>query len=196
MYDPLHYVALYPHGELGWTPCLPLQTQGRSSSANSIAESSRGSTTTTSKGKRKRQLSIAEFYTYRLMRRANQPALLHHGGRLLQEYVVDMAAKIENHRLQHIKNNQDELRADLYQGLQDAVSAGTSSAEALGKRVILPKSFHGSPRHLNEEYHNAMARVRRYGKPSGTHSQVTHKSLTSHSHVTHKSLTSHSLNEC
>lgn len=36
------------------------------------------------------------------------------GGRLLHQYVVDAYTVIEQERLQWIRNNQDQLRADLY----------------------------------------------------------------------------------
>jgi hypothetical protein len=51
-------------------------------------------------------------------------SVLHHGRRLFQQYAVDMYAKIEGDRLNYLRFNQKELRADLYQGLSDAITAG------------------------------------------------------------------------
>ncbi|GJT56209.1 ATP-dependent DNA helicase PIF1-like protein [Tanacetum coccineum] len=48
-------------------------------------------------------------------------------------------------------NNQDTLRVDLYHNLRDAVTRGDISAAGLGKRIVLPKTFTGSPRQLS--YH-------------------------------------------
>jgi hypothetical protein len=41
-----------------------------------------------------------------------------------------------------------KLRADLYQGLQDAIAASDTSAHAIGQRIILPSSFTVGPRHM------------------------------------------------
>ena len=45
-------------------------------------------------------------------------------GRLYQQYVVDMYAKIESQRLFYLRSNQKKLRTDIYQGIQDAVVNG------------------------------------------------------------------------
>ena len=34
-----------------------------------------------------------------------------------------------------------------------------------GKRIILPSTFNGSPRHMNKLFQNAMALIRKFGKP-------------------------------
>ena len=54
-------------------------------------------------------------------------SLLLHGGRLLQQYVVDNYVKIETMRLRYLRNNQDIIRAELYQGLQDALASGETT---------------------------------------------------------------------
>ena len=50
---------------------------------------------------------------------------------LTQQYVVDQFAKIELSRLNFIKNNQKEMRAELYNGLKDAVTK--NDGENIGK---------------------------------------------------------------
>ena len=59
--------------------------------------------------------------------------------RLFQQYVVDMYAKIESSRLQYLRFNQNQLCADLYQGLADAVvsSDGQPDGSFLGKKFFL-----------------------------------------------------------
>ena len=42
---------------------------------------------------------------------------------------------------------------------------GDTDAKSLGKRVILPSSFTGSPRYMAEKYHDAIAICRWYGNP-------------------------------
>ena len=88
-------------------------------------------------------------------------------GRLFQQYIVDMYAKIEFNRLKYLRYNQSQLHADLYQGLADAVesSDGQVDGSLLGKKVILPSSFTGSPRYQHQLYQDAMAIVWQFGKP-------------------------------
>ncbi|MGC8035681.1 hypothetical protein ACP3WA_26600, partial [Salmonella enterica] len=59
-----------------------------------------------------------QFYAYRLMMRDGFNTILR-SGRLFQQYVVDEYAKIEMQCLNYVRYNQDKLRSDLYQGLED-----------------------------------------------------------------------------
>ncbi|WVZ63174.1 hypothetical protein U9M48_012829 [Paspalum notatum var. saurae] len=65
----------------------------------------------------------------------------------------------------YIRNNQERLRADLYQGLVDSLHAGEARADAVGKRTVLATSFIGGPRDMRHRYMDAMVLVRKYGKP-------------------------------
>jgi hypothetical protein len=69
---------------------------------------------------------------------------------------VDAYAAIEQCRLKYMCLNQKKLRADLYQGLKDAIAVGDNSAAAIGQRIILPSSFIVSPRHMVQNYQDAM----------------------------------------
>ena len=54
--------------------------------------------------------------------------------------------KIERDRLNYIENQlQEDIRAASYKGLVDALSVGDDGRD-IGRRVILPSSFIGSPR--------------------------------------------------
>ena len=53
------------------------------------------------------------------------------GKHLFQQFAVDTYIKIESSRLDYIQNNQDSLRADLYQGLVDSLNAGEGRAMML-----------------------------------------------------------------
>lgn len=68
------------------------------------------------------------------------------GGRLTQQYVVDMYIKIESIRLAFIlqPSTQVLIRADLYQGLLDSIVAGETRASMIGKHIVLPPTFIGS----------------------------------------------------
>jgi len=79
---------------------------------------------------------------------------------------VDAYATIEQNRLKYLRLNQKKLRADLYQGLQDTIAAGDNNIVAIGQRIILPSSFTIGPRHMVQNYQNAMAICRWAGCPN------------------------------
>jgi hypothetical protein len=49
--------------------------------------------------------------------------------------------------------------------LVDSLHAGEGREEAVGKRTVMPSSFIGGPRDMRRRYMDAMALVRRFGKP-------------------------------
>jgi len=53
----------------------------------------------------------------------------------------------------------------LYNGLQDALNAGDIFGNDIGQKMILPSSFQGGDRTMGQLYQDAMARVRKFGKP-------------------------------
>ena len=108
---------------------------------------------------------MREFWAYRFQQRQNEGTTMLQGGRLFNQLAVDCYAAIEQDRLNYIQTHQSELRADLYQGLQDAVVAGDTDASAIGKRIVLPSSFTGSPRYMLQQYHDALAICRLIGPP-------------------------------
>jgi len=91
------------------------------------------------------------------------PILL--GKRLFQQFAVDTYVKIESARLDYFRNKQDQIRADLYQGLVDSLHAGEGRANAIDKRTVLGMSFIRGPRDMRRRYMDAMALVRKYGRP-------------------------------
>jgi len=90
---------------------------------------------------------------------------MHWSGRLFQQYIVDMAAKIEQNDLNWVRHNQKTLRANVYNGFSDALDSADGDASRVGKKLILPSSFSGSPRAMMQNYQDSMAVVRHYGKP-------------------------------
>jgi hypothetical protein len=110
-------------------------------------------------------VTMREYYCYKFHVRPNifNPVL--YDGRLFQQFAVDTYIKIESSRLDYIWNHQKEIRADLYQGLLDSIQTGEDRGDAVGKRTILSSSFIGGPRDKMRRYLDAMALVRKYGKP-------------------------------
>ena len=77
---------------------------------------------------------------------------------------MDQYCKIEQQRLAWCRFNQPVLRSHVYCSIQDATEEGDCSASSIGRRIILPSSFGGSPRHMHGQYQDAMAIVGKKGK--------------------------------
>ncbi|KAG9219893.1 hypothetical protein CCMSSC00406_0010065 [Pleurotus cornucopiae] len=76
-----------------------------------------------------------------------------------------MWASADQARLRYLKKNQNEIRASLYSGLEDAFRGeGDADLSQLGKRYILPSSYIGGPRHMQQRFQDAMAIARRFRK--------------------------------
>ncbi|KAF0291134.1 hypothetical protein FJT64_010680 [Amphibalanus amphitrite] len=143
-FDPLHFVLLFPLGTTGWHPATAQAPQpGR---------------------ERQRMVTTLQFYAYRLQIRPHQDDSLHRAGRLFQEFVCMAYAKVEAIRLKYISTHQREIRADLYQSVRDAVAADAELGQqeqpeegreqagvpVVGRRVVLPATFIGGPRHMRQ----------------------------------------------
>jgi len=145
--DPLAYPLLFPKGDFGWDPSLK-HVQNRTEHRNS--------------------LTMLEYASYRLASREGF-SLLQRSEKLTLQWVVDMYVRIEGTRLQYIRDNQSSLRADLYLNIVDHLHqrGGVERSNAsIGKQVILPSSFVGSPRNMHQNFLDAMSIVQKFGKPS------------------------------
>ena len=152
-YDPLSYVVTHCNGDLGWT----YQTYPKWSFRDGIWE------------QQNKYVSAREYYAYRAQIRdkptcAVMKDTLLYGGPLALQYWVDIYVKIEHDRLNYIRFNQAQLRAESYGGLMDAIETGQQNRA--GVQVILPSSFTGGPRYQFQNYQDAMGIVRKHGKPT------------------------------
>lgn len=132
-YDPLQYPIMFPYGTDGYSIDL--------------------------KQKNGTTLSAMQFYRFRFMIRDTNYLLRLCG--LLNLYAVDMYAKIESERLLYLRMNQTKLRCEEYVHLRDSLS--TDNSADIGKLVVLPSSFVGSPRYMNERAQDGLTYVRKYG---------------------------------
>lgn len=91
---------------------------------------------------------------------------MHRGQKLFQQYLVDAYVRTEGARLQWLRCNQKQLRVEQYKGLMDYIHQPELAENYdVGKAVILPSTFTGSPRNMQQNYQDAMAIVRKFGKP-------------------------------
>ncbi len=104
---------------------------------------------------------------YRFLIMQIDPRTVNHISRcrqLFHQFMVDMYATNESERSLYVRLNQKKLRVDKYIHLRNAI-ANDGNADNLGQLVILPSSFTGSPRYMDEYTQDAMTYVRNYGRP-------------------------------
>jgi len=145
-YDALQYPLMFCRGEDGYHFEIKQVNPGTNEITN-------------------KKVSAMDFYSYRIMVRHEQFNHILRYGQLFNQFLVDMYAKIESERLLYIRLNQNKLRADEYVHLRDAIANDGNIAE-MGKLVILPATFTGSPRHMHEYAQDAFVYVRAYGRPN------------------------------
>jgi len=74
--------------------------------------------------------------------------------------------RIESERLNYIRYHHVELRQDMYANICDFLeNEAEQNLCRVGRMVVSPSSFSGSPRNMNERYQDAMSIVRYHGKP-------------------------------
>ncbi|XP_075194167.1 uncharacterized protein LOC142294949 [Anomaloglossus baeobatrachus] len=138
--DALLYPLFFPRGDQGWHENL--QQQGTT-----------------------RRITQLQYYSFQLSVRNHFNPILN-GGKLTQQYLVDAYVKIEANRLNYIRQNQKILKVEDYCVLQEHLQQKSiEKGIPIGKTVILPSSFEGSPRNMQQRYQDAMAIVTKYGKP-------------------------------
>jgi len=145
-YDPLAYVITHLYGDGGFHLGIPKYDVKKKMYME------------------KGNMSAMDYYSYRSQIRSRDEDCLLYGGLLAQQYWVDMYAKYELNKLNWLRRNQDKLKVNSYQGLVDAVGRGEVCADS--RDVILPSTFIGSQRHMEQCYQDAMAIVAHYGKPT------------------------------
>jgi hypothetical protein len=112
LYHTLHYVLLYPFGE-----------PGRDFSMNLLDP--RGRRTRT-------RVTTQMYYRYLLYTRSNTFNIKHRGGRLFQQWLVDVQAAVEKERLDFLRNSQPLLRTEKYRNLQKQLGQDDSNPAAIG----------------------------------------------------------------
>uniref|UniRef100_K3Y356 ATP-dependent DNA helicase n=1 Tax=Setaria italica TaxID=4555 RepID=K3Y356_SETIT len=113
----------------------------------------------------KNEVTMLEYYAFRLQQRRSEAITLIFGDRLFQQYIVDVFASVEENRLRFIIKNNKSLRSEIYKGIHDALHKGDFEGNNVGREVILSGSFTGSKRYMVQNYQDAMVICRFYGPP-------------------------------
>ncbi|CAL4917033.1 unnamed protein product [Urochloa decumbens] len=141
----MQYPLIFPYGEDGYRCGIRYKENGVSNG--------------------KKYITMLEYYAYRLQQRSDQSMLMLMCGNLSMQFLVDVYTCIEQCRLNWIRKNQGALRTELFSGLRDAIRKGDTRTEQVGRRILLPASFQGSPRCKEQNYQDAMAICRWAGYP-------------------------------
>ncbi|KAI3507904.1 hypothetical protein L1887_22900 [Cichorium endivia] len=146
-YLPLQYPLLFPYGDDGYRVDIP----------------HRGITSLTNK--KRRNCTMREFFAYRIQDRINTFSLILNSKRLFQQFLVDAYTMIESERLNFIRNQQKVLRCETYEHLHNIKHEGNNNISNIGQRVILPSSFTGGARYMQQNYLDAMSLCKWFGYP-------------------------------
>ncbi|XP_065684594.1 uncharacterized protein LOC136096905 [Hydra vulgaris] len=143
--DPMVYPLFFPRGDAGWHNQLVHNPERATLIRNHV--------------------TLSQFYNYRLSVWQFFCSLFY-GKKLFQQYAVDAYVKIEGQRLAFIRNNQNKLRSEQYDALHEHVNNIANDRNIRpGRVVVLPSSYVGSPRALRENFEDAIAIIKKYGKP-------------------------------
>lgn len=147
--DPLCHALIYTRGEFGFRPGI------KHSKSSKIGNYS--------------NTSVREFYAYRFSPRAeDEKNHVFKCGKLFQQALVNSYVKIENNRLDFLRQPQQQkrFRSENQKGLMDFLNKRAVENDLqLGSLHILPSSFVGSERYMRQAYQDGMAMVAQFGKP-------------------------------
>ncbi|XP_011858618.1 PREDICTED: uncharacterized protein LOC105556155 [Vollenhovia emeryi] len=122
--DSMCYPLLYPYGNDGWHS--ELKTNNPKYPGFKVTQ--------------------MDYYAHLLAPRA-EFSHFQRAGKLRCQFILDAYMKTEANRINYIKMNQPQIRAELYSGLMDHLhNRAQNEGITAGIPVILPSSFMGSPR--------------------------------------------------
>ena len=160
MFPSMHFVLLFPTGQLGWHPKLTYK-DGEQVENNPPPRAPGQEEEENQEPTKRGYVTQLEYTAYRLHTRKNESDHLFRSERLFQEYIVSMWASNEQFKLSWVSNHQKQLRAETYAGVADSI--GNADGANIGKRVILPSSFSGGSRNMVQHCQDALALNRHFG---------------------------------
>ncbi|KAL5132868.1 hypothetical protein HKD37_03G006287 [Glycine soja] len=146
-YLPLQYPLLYPKGEDGYRVDIPHKDHANIYTA------------------KRKKVTLREYFYYRLQSRTNEAQTILHSKRLFQQWIVDGYCMIESQKLNYVRQHQQQLRVDKYINLSASNDHPETLGRDKGKRIILPSSFVGSQRYMEQLYFDGMTICGHLGFP-------------------------------
>jgi len=123
-YLPLAYPLLFPTGQTGFHWGLAWAGER-------------------SKEQQNLHVSFNAWCRYILYPRPGNKVIPFKFGRLFQQFIVDLWASGDQHKLHWLRNNQTTIRSELYHGVNDWIRGSDGDMADIGRRVILPWSYLG-----------------------------------------------------
>ena len=106
---------------------------------------------------KRNKVTIKDWLAYRMQSRSFEAKTLLCSRRLFQQFLVDGFTMMESQRLTWLRKNQSKLRVGKYNKLTENNGKEQSSTGKSGKRVVLPSSFVGGKRYMDQLYFDGMA---------------------------------------
>ncbi|KAI5412414.1 hypothetical protein KIW84_057184 [Lathyrus oleraceus] len=106
---------------------------------------------------KRNRLTIREWFAFRIHSISNEAQTILRLRRLYQQFLVDGFTMMELEKLRWFIKNQSKLKVGKYHYLTYARSNGHTHGAKTGKRVMLPSSYVGSRRCMDQLYFDEMA---------------------------------------
>lgn len=153
------YPLLFPYGEDGYRPNVRHRDKGTNiRHFTDITQSEQNNKDIPWEEATKRnRLTIREWLAFRIQSRSNEAQTLLRSRRLYQQFLVDGFTMMESERLRWLRKNQSKLRVGKYHNLNEYNSNGETHGSNTAKRVVLPSSYVGSRRYMDQLYFDGMA---------------------------------------
>ncbi|KAL5148274.1 ATP-dependent DNA helicase PIF1 [Glycine soja] len=146
-YLPLQYPLLYPKGEDAYREDTPHKDHANIHTT------------------KRKKVTLREYFCYRLQSRTNEAQTILHSRRLFQQWIVDGYCMIESKKINYVRQNQQQLRVDKYINLITSNDHPETLGRDKGKRIILPSSFVGGERYMEQLYFDGMTICGHLGFP-------------------------------
>ena len=143
--DPMVYPLFFPMGDAGWHNQLVHNPERATLVRNHV--------------------TLSQYYNYKFSVRQFFSSLFY-GKKLFQQYAFDAYVKIQGQHFAFIRNNQNKLRSEQYDVLHEyVINLGNDHNVRPGRVVVLSSTYVGSLRALKENFEDAMAIIKKNGKP-------------------------------
>ncbi|KAI5424717.1 hypothetical protein KIW84_030777 [Lathyrus oleraceus] len=146
-YLSYQYPLLFPYGEDGFKVGVLLRE------------------TNSKKPMKRNKLTIREWLAFRIQSRNNEAQTILLSRRLFQQFLVDGFTMMESQRLNYIRKHQKRLRVSKYGNLNDGEQNANTQVSNKGERVVLPSTYVGSRRFMEQLYFDGMAICSHFGFP-------------------------------
>lgn len=142
-YLSFQYPLIFPYGEDGYRPSILLRYVDD---------------TKVTKKKKKTRLTIKHWISFRIQNINGEAKTLICSRKLFQQFLVDGYTMMEVDRLNWLRKNQSKLRVGKYRQINaNSTNNNQNQPTFQGKRVVLPSTFVGSKRYMDQLYFYGMA---------------------------------------